>query len=249
MTMPTVVAQPSQSKLSLVNPAPAAGPRARRATDRERAPISLLVADSYAAARAGVRSAVEPYGFLVVAEAGDAAAAITAAQAERPRICLLATDLPGGGLDAARSIAEKVPETTIVILGENTSDESLVAAVESGASGYLPRSAAASRLPEALNAALDGYVSLPLPLLTRVVQRTERSRGSFALPGLPAVRFTPREREVLDALVSGASTAAIAARLDVSPVTVRRYASDILRKAGVSHRDELRELLRRGSPE
>ena len=235
----------SNPRLSIVEMTPGvvAPRRTRRATDSARDPVSIVVADVYAAARAGVRAAVEPYGFVLVAEAGDAAAAVAAAVRERPRLCLLAADLPGGGLDATRTIARKLPGTAIVVLGDGASDEDLVAAVEAGASGYVSRTAAPARLPDALNAALDEYVSLPLPLLTRVVQRAERSgSGEIALPGMPAVHLTPREQQVLKLLLDGASTAEIAAGLGVSRVTVRRYTSDILHKAGVADRAALRAL-------
>ena len=239
----------SNPRLTLVEPAAglAAAQRTRRATDAGRSPVSLLVADVYATARAGVRAAVEPYGFIVVAEAGDAAAAVDAAVQEQPQLCLVAVDLPGGSLDAVRAISKRLPETAIVVLGHGPSDDDLVAAVEAGASGYLSRNAAPSRLPDALNSALDGYVSLPLPLLTRVVQRAESpGGGALALPGMPAVHLTPREQQVLKLLLEDESTASIASALGVSPVTVRRYSSDILRKVGVDDRAALQALWRQG---
>jgi DNA-binding NarL/FixJ family response regulator len=229
--------------LKVVGPQPGGrSRRARRVSDDERAHVSLVVADAYAAARAGVRAAVEPYGFQVVAEAGDAAAAVEAAERTRPNLCLLAVDLPGGGLDATRRITEKLPETAVVVLG-SPSSEDLTDAVEAGASGYLPRTTAPERLPDALNAALDGYVSLPLRLLTRIVERGERgSTRAVALPGMPAVRLTPREQQVLEGMLQDESNVEIAERLGISPVTVRRYASDVIRKTGVKDRAALRAL-------
>jgi len=222
--------------------------RARRVSDDQRAPVSLVVADAYAAARAGVRAAVEPYGFQVVAEAGDAAGAVEAVERTRPNLCLLAVDLPGGGLDATRRIAEKLPETAVVVLG-SPSSEDLTDAVEAGASGYLPRTTAPERLPDALNAALDGYVSLPLRLLTRIVERGERATTrAVALPGMPAVRLTPREQQVLEGMLQDEPNAEIAERLGISPVTVRRYASDVIRKTGVKDRAALRALWQQGQP-
>src|SRR5690349_3681185 len=88
---------------------PAASRRLRRRGDNDRAPVTLLVADLYAPARAGVRTAVEPYGFKVVAEAADTVSAIAAAMRKRPRLCVIAADLPGDGLEATRAITEKLP--------------------------------------------------------------------------------------------------------------------------------------------
>ena len=241
------MAKRSSTHLTPVGPAsPAPGEeRARRSSDRNRAPVPVVLADAPVAARAGVRAAVEPYGFTVVGEAGDAEAAVTAALEERPQLCIVASDLPGGGLDAAREISQRLPDTVIVVLGKTATAEGLSAAVEAGASAYLPRRSAAARLPDVLNSALDGYVSLPLQLVAGIVTQTGHGEGHPALAGIPATRFTQRERQVLEALLSGATTAEMASRLGISSVTVRRYVSQILRKTGVSDRDAL-IALRRG---
>jgi two-component system, NarL family, nitrate/nitrite response regulator NarL len=207
--------------------------------------VTLLVADVYAATRAGVRATVEPFGFEVVAEAADAAGAVDAAKREQPRVCLLAIDLPGGGLKATRRILEALPSTAVVVRGASPSGDDLADAIAAGASGYVPPNTAVARLPNALNSALEGDVSVALSLIARVVQRGESSNSERAvLPGIPAVRLTPRERQVFEALLENRSTAEIAALYDISQVTVRRYTSDLLRKIGVADRAELLALWR-----
>jgi DNA-binding NarL/FixJ family response regulator len=118
--------------------------------------------------------------------------------------------------------------------------------VEAGATGFLPRAAAPARLPDVLNSALDGYVSVPVHILAQAVRHGGPGSATSALPGVPGVRLTPREQQVLGALLAQASTAEIAERLGISPVTVRRYVSDILRKARVPDRAALRALMRQG---
>jgi DNA-binding NarL/FixJ family response regulator len=226
---------------------PRRGRRSRRARDSVRERVSLVVADLYPAARAGVRAAVEPYGFDVVAEAGDAAEAVAVARRERPRLCVVAADLPGGGIDAVRRIAGALPGTAVVVLGDASSSDDLVAAVEAGAVGFLPRLAAPARLPDALNSALDGYVSVPVHMLAEAVRDASASAVTAAMPGVPGVRLTRREQQVLRGLMVQTPTAEIATKLGISPVTVRRYVSEILRKAGVSGRAELRALLGQGN--
>lgn len=229
--------------LSLARPMLNGDRRRRRATDADREGTTILVADAYAAARAGIQIAVEPHGFEVVAKAGDAASAVAAARRTRPRLCLIATELPGGGLEATRAIAKELPGTALVVLDEGGSEDQLMAAIDAGASGYLPRADALDRLPDALNAALEAYVMLPLSLLNSVIEYAAPPGGGvLAAPGAPPVRLTRREHQVLRALLDGASTAGIAESLGVAPVTVRRYVSDILRKAGVGDRAQLRAL-------
>jgi DNA-binding NarL/FixJ family response regulator len=214
--------------------------RGRRRGDRDRDTVALLVADAYEAARAGIRETVEPFGFEVVAEAGDAASAVAAARRRRPRLCLIATELPGGGIEATRQIAKRLPGTALVVLDEVGSEGNLMAAIAAGASGYLPRAEALARLPDALNSALDGYVTVPLALMRGVTDRAAPVDTSvLSVPGSPPVRFTRREHQVLYALLDGASTGEIAASLGIAPVTVRRYVSDILKKAGVGDRVQL----------
>jgi DNA-binding NarL/FixJ family response regulator len=229
--------------LALVQPGDELSTRRRRVSDPDRDTIPLLVADAYEAARAGIRETVEPFGFEIVAEAGDATTALAAARRERPRLCLVATDLPGGGIEATRAIAKHLPGTVLVVLDGAGSEANLMAAIDAGASGYLPRAEALARLPDALNSALDGYVTLPLVLLGGVINRAAPvGAAMLSVPGSAPIRFTRREHQVLNALLAGASTAEIAASLGVARVTVRRYVSDILRKANVSDRAQLRAL-------
>src|SRR5437763_3731282 len=81
--------------------------------------VTVLVADSEAPLRRGVRRALEADGFVIVAEAGDAASAISAASRLRPDICLIEIELPGEGLNAIGRIAKASPKTLIVVLSRS----------------------------------------------------------------------------------------------------------------------------------
>ena len=195
---------------------------------------TLLIADPYAASRTGVSEAVEPAGFDVVAEAGNATDAIEMAQRAQPRICVVAADLPGGGLHAVAAIAALLPGTAIVVLAESPAQADLAEALEAGAAGYVLRSDAASQLPAVLSAALDGYASVPAGLLRSAVTRD----GVTTPSGLPG-ELTARESQVFEALVAGGSTGEIATMLGLSRVTVRRYVANVLRKSGAADRADL----------
>ncbi len=208
-------------------------------------PEIVLVADDHPPTRAGVRLALENGGFSVCAEVGDAAAAVEAAVRLQPNICLLDIHMPGNGIAAADEIGRRVPEAAVVMLTVSQGDEDLFDALEAGAIGYLLKDTSPLRLPDALRAVLRGEAALPPHLVTKVVVefRQRRRRRRVPLPGRKPVDLTDREREVLAMMRDGLTTAEIAERLFVAPVTVRTHIAAILRKLRVPDRRAAVELL------
>ncbi|MDX6424195.1 MAG: two-component system, NarL family, nitrate/nitrite response regulator NarL [Gaiellaceae bacterium] len=208
---------------------------------------TVLVADDHPPTRAGVRLALENGGFAVCAEVGDAVAAVDAAVRFRPDICLLDIHMPGSGIAAADEIGTRVPEAAVVMLTVSQEDDDLFDALEAGAIGYLLKDTSPLRLPEALRAVLRGEAALPPHLVTKVVSefRQRRRRRRVSLPGRKPVDLTDREREVLAMMRDGLTTAEMAERLFVAPVTVRTHVAAILRKLRVPDRRAAVELLQR----
>lgn len=199
---------------------------------------TVLVADDHPPTRAGVRLALVEGGFSVCAEVGDASSAVEAAVRERPDICLLDINMPGGGIAAAAEISERLPQAVIVMLTVSRDDADLFDALRAGASGYLLKDIDPARLPVALDGVLAGEAALPRGLVTRLVQEFRtRARSKRLLAGVgQGDRLTDREWDVLELLREGQTTADIAARLAIAPVTVRRHVSEILRKLRVADR-------------
>jgi DNA-binding NarL/FixJ family response regulator len=205
---------------------------------------SVLVVDSEIQIRHGIREALEDDGFVVVAETADAAAAIAASSRLHPDICLIEPELPGQSLDAIGRIARVSPQTLIIVLSESDEAEDVVAAFTRGASGYLLKGLSGERLASTLRSALNGEPALSRSLVPHLVDEIRRgSVRRLVLPNGP-VMLTPREWEVGELLREGLSTAEIAERLGVSPVTVRRHVSMLLRKLEVESRDAAVETLR-----
>jgi two-component system nitrate/nitrite response regulator NarL len=214
------------------------------------APLRALIADDHAPTRAGVGEALENDEFDVVAEVADAHAAVEAAARERPDVCLLDIHMPGGGIAAAAEITDLVPGSRVVMLTASRDDADLFAALKAGASGYLLKDMDAERLPAALRGVLAGEAALPRALVARVL---EEFRGAERRPILRLLRrrgveLTDREWEVLELLRDEFSTAEIAARLNVSQVTVRRHVSGILGKLRVPDRKAMARLFEEHSP-
>jgi DNA-binding NarL/FixJ family response regulator len=212
---------------------------------------SVLIADDHAAARAGVRTALERGGFVVCAEAADGAGAIEAALRERPDACLLDVHMPGGGIEAAAEIAARLPGTAIAMLTVSADEDDLFAAIQAGAVGYLLKDVDPERLPFALAGVLAGEAAIPRPLVGRIVAELGGRRRRRVPLARGGAELTPREWEILELLHGGASTADVAARLGVSQVTVRRHVSTVLRKLRVDDRRSafaLLDRLRSGRP-
>jgi DNA-binding NarL/FixJ family response regulator len=204
--------------------------------------IRVLVADADVATRRGIRLLLERSGFLVCAEAGDAEAAVAAAVRERPALCLV-----DAGIPAIDRIKSRVPETTVVVFVAEVDEDELVEALRAGASGYLPKNVDPAGLVRALHAAVRGEPALPRSLLAPVVEafRGRERRRRVNVPGRAAIELTPREAEVLELLRDDLSTAEIANRLDISPITVRRHVGTVLGKLRVPDRAAALRLLKR----
>lgn len=183
------------------------------------------------AIRLGVRIALEG-AFQIRAEAGDAEDAIAAAQREQPEICLIGLDLPGEAIGAIQGICEVAPGTAVIALADSPDPDDLLSCVHAGAVGYVFVGIRAVALRRVVAAARAGEAVVPRAMVLVLVRELQRAAsGDTAL--------TPREMQVLDLLRRGRSTAAIAERLGISTVTVRRHISASMHKMGAKDRAAL----------
>jgi DNA-binding NarL/FixJ family response regulator len=201
---------------------------------------TVLIAAGDARVRSQLRESLDGRGFDVVAEAADAPGAVAMAAASRPDVALLSTQMPGTGIRAAASISIAVPGTAIVMYTDSQRDEDLFAALQAGARGYLWDDTDPMRLPLALKGVLAGEAAVPRELVARLLDefRLRDRPRRLRLNGRRDVELTPREWDVLELLRQGLGTGEISSLLYISRVTVRTHISAVLRKLGVSTRDE-----------
>lgn len=192
--------------------------------------IRLLVADR-PATRLGVRMAVEE-GIEICAEVGTATEAIRAAKREQPDVCLIARELEGDGIVAVRAISRAAPAAAIVVMADTSDVDHMLQAIRAGAMGYLPGGVSPEHLNRVLYAVDAREAILPRALVTELLLELRSTGGEGA--GL-----TSREVQVLAMVRRGHSTALIANRLGIAPVTVRRHISRLVDKLGVSGRQGL----------
>ena len=197
----------------------------------------VLLADPDAPTRAGIRVALEAGGFEVCAEPADAGAALQAALRERPAVCLIDMELPGGALAAVEAIADRLPGTKFVLLGDSAEERSVLAAVMAGASGYLDKDMAPARLLATVRGVLDGEAGLSRRTTHLVLEAFRSRERGRRLPSSPGQQpLTRREFKTLELLAAGLRTTEVAATLAISEVTVRRHVQSVVMKLGVADR-------------
>jgi DNA-binding NarL/FixJ family response regulator len=216
-------------------------PEPSPAADSERA-VRVLVADGDAPRRHALHAAFRDGGLSVVGQAADASQVVYLAMRCHPDVILIdATLPPKGGVAAIRELADAV-RAPVVLLASAGEDAAGLVALSEGAAGYLSREIERPSLARAVESVAAGEAAISRAMARRVIERLrELSRGH---PGLRPVRspLTPREWEVLDLLVLGASTAEIAGQLVVATDTVRSHVRHILRKLDVHSRREAIEI-------
>jgi len=146
-----------------------AGPNPSATAGRRHMPlIRVLVVDDFAPWRQFVHSALQKHCYLrIVSEASDGQQAVREAMELQPDLILLDIGLPIlNGIEVARQIRHLVPDARILFLSENNSDDIADAALNTGAGGYVIKSAAGTELLPAIQAVMEGrrFVSAKLNL-------------------------------------------------------------------------------------
>lgn len=206
--------------------------------------IRVLVVDDQPLIRAGIAMMLDAeHDLEVIGEAGDGHHAVDRARELRPDVVVMDLRMPGSdGLAATRRIAGEAtgrdPEepVAVLILTGYAADEEVYAALRAGASGFLPKHAAAAELARAVRtvAAGDGWLD---PAVARRLIEEFAARPEPRLPTREEVdQLTDREREVLTLIAHGLGNAEIAARLVISEGTVKTHLGRILLKLGLHDR-------------
>jgi len=201
--------------------------------------VRVVVVTPHPLLREGVRVSLARTGWDVSAEASDVRSAVLAVRTLRPDACLVDADLPGSGLTAVREILQAHPQAAVVVLADRYSKSDFLDAVRAGAMGYLDKDIASDSLPGVVRAALTGEAAIPRRLVGQLMTEVRVGAETRVHPDSSQTRLTRREGEVLELMRAGMPTARIAARLFVSPGTVRSHVMSMVRKLHVSDRADL----------
>jgi DNA-binding NarL/FixJ family response regulator len=206
-------------------------------------PIRVLLADDQALIRAGFAAIISSSEDMdVVGEAIDGSDAVRQARSSRPDVVLMDIRMPGmDGIAACEQITADPDLATVRVLMLTTfeQDDYVVDAMRAGASGFLGKGAAPEELLDAVRVVAAGDALLS-PAATRAVIRQVRSAGIQAEQDAEVFDvLTDREREMVVLAAAGLSNDEIAARLVLSPLTVKTHVNRAMAKVGARDRAQL----------
>jgi DNA-binding NarL/FixJ family response regulator len=200
---------------------------------------AVLVADDQALVRVGLRKILEAEPDLqVVGEAEDGQDAAFEARRLRPDVVLMDIRMPVlDGIEATRRIVSASPATRVVVLTTFGLDTYIYEALHAGASGFMLKDAPPEEIVAAVRLVANGEALLA-PAVTRSVieEFVRREQPPPDVPPAAVQELTPREREVLDLLVTGLSNPEICAKLVISEATAKTHVARILQKLGLRDR-------------
>jgi two-component system, NarL family, response regulator DevR len=201
--------------------------------------IRVGLVDDHALVRLGLKTLIDDEPDMeVVGEGDSAAAALRVVESTHPQVVLMDIRLPGdSGLEAARQIAARYPETRVVMLTSFADEELVIGAIRAGAVGYILKEVGNEEVLRGIRAAAGGGSVLDPSTTSRLLARvreTEHKADEDAFRDL-----SDRELEVLYEVSQGKTNAEIATSLNLSEKTSRNYVSSILEKLQLANRIEL----------
>ena len=191
--------------------------------------ISLLIVDDHPVVRDGLRGmfTADPR-FEVLAEAGDGAEAIAAAEKLRPDVILMDLRMPRtDGVTAIKELAKRGVPSRVLVLTTYDTDSDVLPAIEAGATGYLLKDAPRDELFRAVEAAAQGQAVLSPAVATRLM-------GQMRQP--TSEPLSQRELEVLELIARGSTNREAAKQLFISEATVKTHLLHVYAKLGVNDR-------------
>jgi two-component system response regulator NreC len=202
--------------------------------------IRILLADDHTVIRKGLCLLLESHpGFKVIAEASDGRQAVAMAETHTPDVVVLDVAMPIlNGIEAARQISTKVPQTAIVFLSMHSDEGYVLKALKSGAKAYLLKDSAEYDLINAIKAVTEGKAFFSPAISKMLVEdymRQMRERevdDSYDL-------LTTREREIMQLLAEGKANKEVASILNLSLYTVETHRGNIFQKLNLHSGAEL----------
>ncbi len=198
--------------------------------------IRVLLVDDHALFRSGVAGLLrEQPDFELAGEARDGREALERAKDLMPDVILMDVYMPEvGGLEATRKIKESLPYVTIVMLTVSEEEDDLFEAIKAGAHGYLLKNTEPEELLRSLRDVFQGEAPISKRVATKLLDEFARlNRGDSRKE---QDNLSPREREVLEHLTTGATNKEIASSLFVSENTVKNHLKNILEKLHLHNR-------------
>ena len=205
-------------------------------------PIRILIADDHAVFRDGLRGLLEAEpDFQVVGQAADGEQAVQLARQLKPDILLLDVAMPRvNGLEALRKLDSYKSPVRTILLTAAIEKPQIVQALQFGARGMVLKESATEVLLKGIRMVMAGQYWIGRDSVSDMVQYL-RELMTSAQPAGRRQKFglTPRELQIVGAVVAGYSNKEIAKKFSLSEDTVKHHITNIFNKVGVSNRLEL----------
>ena len=195
------------------------------------APTEVVLVDDHALVRAGIRALLESVeGVVVTAEADNGRGVLDALQDHEPDVLVVDLSMPDmNGLEVIHRVAKRHPHIRILVLSMHREPEYVSRALREGATGYLVKGAFEEELAVAVRAVARGDTYLSPAIAGPALSGPARTTGDSD----PFEALTARQREVLQLIAEGYSTAEIAKKLYVSVKTVETHRSAVMSRLGI----------------
>jgi DNA-binding NarL/FixJ family response regulator len=208
--------------------------------------IRVILVDDHGLVRAGLRSLIEKLsGVEVVGEASEGREALKLIETLTPDIVLMDLAMRGlGGIEATSRVAQVSPATRVIVVSVHTDPQSVLAAIDAGAAGYLSKDSSLAELDVAIRSVVRGGTFLSPAISRHVVddyrRRVANGESIPAEPQTPGAteramlaRLTPRQREILQLLAEGASSRKMARTLDLSIKTIETHRAQLMQRLAI----------------
>jgi DNA-binding NarL/FixJ family response regulator len=193
--------------------------------------VRVLLVEDHPVVIEGLRISLERAGLDVVGAAMTTAAGLELARLHHPQVAILDFNLPDGtGAQLAAQLREASPETAVIFVTGDDSDQALLAALEAGARGYVLKSQPPSEVADAVRQAARGVSVMPPGRVVAAQSRAREAQRTQREAEL--TRLAPRELEALTLAAQGLATKQIATKLGVSLATGRWYVQQAIEKLG-----------------
>ena len=200
--------------------------------------IHLLITDDSQAALTGLKALLKRVPDIqLVGEAPGGGEAIRLAERIQPDVILMDLHMPDmNGIEATRQIVRTSPHIAVLVLTMYDDDDSIFAAMQAGARGYLLKGASKNEMLRAIRDVASGAAIFSPAIARRMMNYFNQIRNQPTSHAFP--ELTQREREVLALMAQHHSNQEIAQLLSLSNKTVRNYTSNIFAKLQVADRAE-----------
>ncbi len=204
--------------------------------------IRILLVDDHSFIRRALRiSLADEISLEIVGEAGNGQLAIEQVELLKPDVVLMDIQMPNmDGVEATRQICDRFPNTKVLILTVDETEEYVSHALKYGASGYILKNTSPEELSFAIQAVYRGYMHLDLNLGRKVIARipevSEVSTVDFD-------KLTPREQQIVKLIATGVNNEEIAGQLYISTRTVKNHITSILSRLNLRNRTQIAVLV------